>query len=102
MNQKSSAIIVAVFIAGIMVLSVFSGYVMRGGGPPEIVSRGAWNPSDFGVGGRLINWDFEGLGDALGMYPEDLVFAFWINMTASENLTDAAAQVTPPDRRPNR
>lgn len=96
MNQKSSAIIVAVFIAGIMVLSVFSGYVMRGGGPPEIVSRGAWNPSDFGVGGRLINWDFEDLGDALGMYPEDLVFAFWINMTASENLTDAAAQVLPP------
>lgn len=96
MNQKSSAIIVAVFIAGIMVVSVFSGYVMRGGGPAETTAQGAWNPSDFGVGGRLINWDFGSIGDALGMYPEDLVFAFWINMTASENLTEAAALSLPP------
>jgi hypothetical protein len=48
------------------------------------------------VSGRLINWDFESLGDALGMYPEDLVFAFWVNLTASENLTEAAALVLPP------
>lgn len=96
MNQKSSAIIVALFIAGIMVLSVFSGFVMRGGGPTETTVRGAWNPSDFGVGGRLINWDFGSIGDCLGMYPEDLVLAFWINMTASQNLTEAAALTLPP------
>ncbi len=30
------------------------------------------------------------------MYPENLVFAFWINLTASENLTEAAALALPP------
>lgn len=69
---------------------------MRGGNPAETAASEAWNPSDFGVSGRLINWDFDSLGDALGMYPEDLIFAYWINMTASENLTEAAASVLPP------
>jgi hypothetical protein len=96
MNQKSWAIIVAVFIAGIMIFSTFAGFVMRGGGPAETTATEAWNPSNFGVSGRLINWDFESLGDALGMYPENLVFAYWIDMTASENLTEAAASVLPP------
>jgi hypothetical protein len=96
MNQKSWATIGVVFLAGIMILSTFAGFVMRGGGPAETAASEAWNPSDFGVSGRLINWDFESLGDALGMYPEDLVFAFWVNLTASENLTEAAALVLPP------
>jgi len=95
MNQKSWATIGVVFLAGIMIFSTFAGFVMRGGDPVVTTTSAAWNPSDFGVGGRLIDWDFEGLGDALGMYPEDLVFAFWINMTASENLTEAAALVLP-------
>ncbi|MCR3883322.1 hypothetical protein P0O24_03555 [Methanotrichaceae archaeon M04Ac] len=95
MNQRSWAITVAVFIAGIMIFSTFAGFVMRDGGPVETVSRGAWNPSDFGVGGRLISWDFDGVGDALGMYPQDLVFAFWIDMTASEDLNEAAALSLP-------
>jgi hypothetical protein len=96
MNQKSWATIGVVFLAGIMILSTFAGFVMRGGGPVEKSASEAWNPSDFGVSGRLINWDFESLGDALGMYPENLVFAFWINLTASENLTEAAALALPP------
>ncbi len=96
MNQKSWAIIFAVFIAGIMIFSTFAGFVMRGGGPVETAANEAWNPSDFGVSGRLINWDFESLGDALGMYPENLAFAYWIDMTASEDLTEAAASVLPP------
>ncbi|MDD5768768.1 MAG: hypothetical protein PHW55_09315, partial [Methanothrix sp.] len=96
MNQKSWATIGVVFLAGIMIFSTFAGFVMRGGGPAETATSAAWNPSDFGVSGRLINWDFESLGDALGMYPEDLVFAFWVNLTASENLTAAAALVLPP------
>ncbi|OPY56201.1 MAG: hypothetical protein A4E51_00546 [Methanosaeta sp. PtaU1.Bin055] len=96
MNQKSWATIGVVFLAGIMIFSTFAGFVMRGGDPVRTTPSAAWNPSDFGVSGRLIDWDFESLGDALGMYPEDLVFAFWINMTASENLTEAAALVLPP------
>jgi hypothetical protein len=96
MNQKSWATIGVVFLAGIMILSTFAGFVMRGGGPVEKSASEAWNPSDFGVSGRLINWDFESLGDALGMYPENLVFTFWINLTASENLTEAAALALPP------
>ena len=96
MNQKSWATIMVVFLAGIMIISSFSSYIFRGGGPAETAASETWNPSDFGVSGRLINWDFESLGDALGMYPEDLVFAFWINMTASDNLTEAAALVLPP------
>ena len=85
----------AIFIAGIMIFSTFASFVVPSGSPPETTTRGAWNPSDFGVGGRLINWDFDGVGDALGMYPEDLVFAFWIDMTASENLNEAAALSLP-------
>jgi hypothetical protein len=96
MNQKSWATIGVVFLAGIMILSTFAGFVMRGGGPAETAATEAWNPSSFGVSGRLINWDFESLGDALGMYPENLAFAYWINMTASDNLTEAAASVLPP------
>ncbi|MGC9514082.1 hypothetical protein [Methanocrinis sp.] len=96
MNQKSWATIGVVFLAGIMIFSTFAGFVMRGGGPAETAASGRWDPSDFGVSGRLINWEFKSLGDALGMYPEDLVFAFWINLTASENLTEAAAAALPP------
>ncbi|MDF0590436.1 hypothetical protein [Candidatus Methanocrinis natronophilus] len=96
MNQRSWAIIVAIFIAGIMIFSTFASFVTPGGGPPETTTRGAWNPADFGVGGRLINWDFNSIGDCLGMYPEELVYAFWIDMTASEDLTEAAALSLPP------
>jgi len=96
MNQKSWATIGVVFLAGIMIFSTFAGFVMRGGSPAETAASETWNPSDFEVSGRLINWDFDSLGDALGMYPEDLIFAYWINMTASENLTEAAASILPP------
>ena len=95
MNQKSWATIGVVFLAGIMIISSFSSFIFRGGGPAETTAQATWNPSDFGVSGRLINWDFESLGDALGMYPEDLVFAFWLNMTASDNLTEAAVMALP-------
>ena len=57
---------------------------------------GAWNQSDFGVGGRLINQYFESVCDVFKMYPENLVFAFWIDMTASKDLTEAAALSLPP------
>ncbi|MHC1631264.1 MAG: hypothetical protein ACXQT4_03065 [Methanotrichaceae archaeon] len=97
MNQKSWAIISVAFLAGIMVLSPFAGFVMRGGEHSEEGTSDTWSLSDFGMeSSRLIDWDFEGIGDILGIYPENLTFAYWIDMTASQNLTDTASQVLPP------
>jgi hypothetical protein len=45
--------------------------------------------------GRLVEWDFEGLSDVLEISPESTVMACWINMSASENLTDAARAAIP-------
>ena len=49
----------------------------------------------FGVQGRLVDWDFEGLEDVLKMSPESTVMAYWINLSASQNLTDAARAALP-------
>ncbi|MEA2045902.1 MAG: hypothetical protein U9N48_05195 [Euryarchaeota archaeon] len=97
MNQKTLAAISVAFIAGLMIFSSFAGFVMRGGDPDEVKSTGsAWSPEVFGVDGRLIDWDFQGIGDALGMYPEDLVFAYWIDLNTSQELIDAAGSALPP------
>lgn len=98
MNQKSWAIISVAFIAGLMIFSSFAGFVMRGGAPVEQkTSSGEGSLSDFGMGNvRLIDWYFDNVGDVLGMYPEDLVFAYWVDLNASENLTSAARLALPP------
>ncbi|TRZ68456.1 MAG: hypothetical protein D4Q77_01280 [Methanothrix sp.] len=97
MNQKTLATISVAFIAGLMIFSSFAGFVMRGGDSDEVESTGsAWSPEVFGVDGRLIDWDFLGIGDALGMYPEDLVFAYWIDLNTSQELIDAARFALPP------
>jgi len=38
---------------------------------------------------------FNSLEDVLHMSPEDTVFAYWINLNKSQNLTDAAREVLP-------
>lgn len=96
MNQKSWALISVAFISALMIFSGFAGFVMRGSEPAKITTDDGWSLSEFGVGGRLIDWDFAGMGDALGMYPEDLVFAYWVNLSVSDNLTEAATMVLPP------
>ena len=80
-----------------MVLSGFASFVMMGGNQDEAVIV----PSDrdslqtFGVQGRLVDWNFEGLQDVLEMSPESTVMAYWINLSASQNLTDAATAALP-------
>ncbi len=97
MNQKTLAAISVAFIAGLMIFSSFAGFVMSGGDSGEVKStESAWSPEEFGVDGRLIDWDFQGIGDALGMYPEDLVFAYWIDLNTSQELIDAAGSALPP------
>jgi hypothetical protein len=95
--MKSTAKAFAIFVGAIMVLSVFAGFVMMGGNQNENVVVPAGNDSlqTFGVQGRLVEWDFEGLQDALQMSPESTVMAYWINLSASQNLTDAATAALP-------
>ncbi|NPV61996.1 MAG: hypothetical protein HPY61_05085 [Methanotrichaceae archaeon] len=92
MNQKTFAI----FVGAIMVLSVFSGMMMRGGDQnekPAVVTSDSVDA--FGVQGRLVDWNFGSLADVLEMSPESTVVAYWLNISASQNLTDAAREVLP-------
>jgi hypothetical protein len=94
MNQKAFAI----FIGAIMVLSAFAGFVLRGpadDGSQTAVTSDAASASDFGVGGRLVEWDFGSIGDMLQMCPENTVYAYWVNLSTSQNLTDAARAALP-------
>ncbi|MCX6677150.1 MAG: hypothetical protein NTU95_04295 [Methanothrix sp.] len=93
MNSKAFAI----FVGVIMVLSAFASFVMMGGNQNEAVVVPSGNDSlqTFGVQGRLVEWDFEGLKDVLQMSPESTVMAYWINLNASQNLTDAGAAALP-------
>jgi hypothetical protein len=93
MNQKAFAI----FIGAIMVLSAFAGMLMLGGDQsqrPIPVSSDSLDT--FGVQGRLVEWNFDSLEDVLEMAPESTVTAYWMNMSASQNLTDAARASLPP------
>ena len=80
-----------------MVLSAFASFVMMGGNQNEnvVVPSGSDSLQTFGVQGRLVEWDFEGLKDVLQMSPESTVMAYWINLSASQNLTDAATAALP-------
>lgn len=92
MNQKAFAI----FVGAIMILSAFASFVLRGSDQNEVVvGTNAWSVETFGVQGRLVDWDFNNLEDALKMSPPSTVMAYWINTTASQNLTDAARTALP-------
>jgi hypothetical protein len=93
MNQKAFAILVG----AIMVLSAFAGFVLRGSNQNEnvIVGSDATSLQTFGVQGRLVDWSFDNLGDVLEMSPESTVMAYWINTSASQNLTDATRTILP-------
>jgi hypothetical protein len=93
MNQKAFAI----FVGGIMVLSAFAGFVLRGGNEEQNVSTaGPASLDTFGVQGRLIDWNFDSLEDTLAMCPENTTMAYWLNTSKSQNLTDVARVALPP------
>jgi hypothetical protein len=93
MNSKAFAI----FVGAIMIISAFAGFVLRGNdqGAAVAVLSGNDSVQTFGVQGRYVEWDFEGLKDALQMSPESTVMAYWINLSASQNLTAAAVAALP-------
>ena len=93
--MKSKAF--AIFVGAIMIISAFAGFVLRGSDQNEavVVPSGSDSLQTFGVQGRLVEWDFGGLQDALQMSPESTVMAYWINLSASQNLTDAATAALP-------
>ena len=92
MNQKAFAI----FVGAIMVISAFAGFVLRGSDQAEtIVPSNANSLQTFGVQGNLVDRNFDGLQDVLEMSPESTVMAYWINLTSSQNLTDAAKAALP-------
>lgn len=93
MNQKAFAI----FVGAIMVFSAFAGMVMLGGDQSQRpIPVGSDSLDTFGVQGRMVEWNFDGLGDVLEMAPESTSAAYWMNMSASKNLTDAARTSLPP------
>ncbi len=94
MNNKAFAI----FVGAIMVFSAFAGMVMRGGDQSQRPSAAIGSDSldTFGVQGNVVEWNFNSLGDALEMAPESTVMAYWLNMSAPKNLTDAARDSLPP------
>ncbi len=95
--MKSTAKAFAIFVGIVMVLSAFASFVMMGGDQTEnvVVPSGQGSLQTFGVQGRYVEWDFEGLQDALQMSPESTVMAYWINLSASQNLTQAATAALP-------
>jgi hypothetical protein len=97
MRMKSTAKAFAIFVGIVMVLSAFASFVMMGGDQNEnvVVPSGQSSLQTFGVQGRYVEWDFEGLQDALQMSPESTVMAYWINLSASQNLTQAATAALP-------
>jgi hypothetical protein len=93
MNQKAFAI----FVGGIMIISAFAGFVLRGGDESQsVATAGPVSLDTFGVQGRLVDWDFKGLEDTLGMCPENTTMAYWLNTSKSQNLTDASREALPP------
>ena len=92
MNQKAFAI----FVGALMILSGFAGYVFMGSNQNGIVvPTNTDSLQTFGVQGRLVDWNFDGLQDVMEMSPQSTVMAYWINLTPSKNLTDTARAVLP-------
>lgn len=92
MNRKAFSI----FVGVVMTLSMFAGYVLIGGqnNSAPVVSTTS-SLQTFGVQGRLVDWSFDSLDDVLEMAPNSTVMAYWINLSASQNLTDAARAALP-------
>jgi hypothetical protein len=92
MNQKAFAI----FVGAIMIVSAFAGFVLMGGNQSGTIAvAGSPSVETFGVQGRLVDWSFDSLAETLEMSPESTVMAYWINLSASQNLTDAARAILP-------
>ena len=92
MNQKAFAI----FVGAIMIVSAFAGFVLMGGNQSGTIAvAGSPSVETFGVQGRLVDWSFDNLAETLEMSPESTVMAYWINLSASQNLTDAARAILP-------
>jgi len=93
MKQKAFA---SIFVGLLMFFSAFAGMMLlwgnHGSQPVKVVST---SPETFGVQGRLVEWNFNSLSDMLEMAPESTVAAYWLNNTASQNLTDVARAVLP-------
>ncbi len=94
MNQKAFAI----FVGGIMILSAFAGFILRGSdeGTNVVATAGPVSLDTFGVQGRLVDSSFNSLEDTLQMSPENTTMAYWLNLSAPKNLTDAAQAALPP------
>lgn len=94
MNQKAFAI----FVGAIMVLSAFAGFILRGNdeGTNTVATTGPVSLDTFGVQGSLIDMSFNSLEDTLAMCPESTTMAYWLNLSASQNLTNAAQAALPP------
>ncbi len=68
MNQKAFAI----FVGAIMIVSAFAGFVLMGSNQNEtIVVSNPDSLQTFGVQGRLVDWNFDGLKDVLEMSPAE-------------------------------
>ncbi|MDD4651450.1 MAG: hypothetical protein PHQ34_04390 [Methanothrix sp.] len=95
--MKSTGKAFAIFVGVIMILSAFASFVLRGGDENQnaVTVSGQDSLQTFGVQGRYVEWDFNGLPDVLQMSPESTVMAYWINLSASENLTQAATAALP-------
>ncbi|MDD4487555.1 MAG: hypothetical protein PHD34_02645, partial [Methanothrix soehngenii] len=92
MNQKAFAI----FVGALMVLSGIAYFLPLGTNQKEIaVTSDANSPETFGVKGSLVDWSFDGLRDVLEMAPQNTDMAYWINISSSQNLTDAASIALP-------
>jgi len=93
MNSKAFAI----FVGAIMVLSAFASFVLRGTDQSEISVEQSSSDSlkAFGMQGNLVDWNFDGISDVLEMAPESTVMAYWVNLSASQNLTNALKTALP-------
>jgi hypothetical protein len=90
MNQKAFAILVG----AVMILSAFAGFVLRGGDESQPIAQPT-SLESFGVQGRLVDWSFDSLSDVLEMSPERTSSAYWLNLSVSSNLTEAARAALP-------
>jgi len=95
MNQKKGLTALAIFIGVMMILSAFPSFIMRGGDETNGVATGQVSVDIFGVPGKLVDLGFNSLDDLLKMSPENTSFAYWIDLSRSQNLTDAAREVLP-------
>ncbi|OPX78131.1 MAG: hypothetical protein A4E45_01484 [Methanosaeta sp. PtaB.Bin039] len=96
MKQKEYAKAFAIFVGVVMILSAFAGFVLRSGDPGQGSAESSidrMNLADFQVTSRLVDQNFDSLSDALYLCPENTTLVYWIDLGASQNLTDAARTV---------